>query len=440
MKPKTKLQREVVGLSSELPKISRKQQKWAYDNMFEMNVVRLRKTLYCLECGHSWKDNARLATALIGNVCPSCKSSLKQTNSYKAGLKQLKYFAIVDTKNDFQVVRMFVVNKFSKKHVKPKLFTSEVMQHWITDKGKITSLVIGSNSMNGCYDAWSYDSKLEIRTQTYSHELRVAINPHRIYPEMSILPIFKRNGIKRSFHAIAPHTLCLLILKDQMAETLLKSGQFDLLRHYSSNIHSISTWRSVKICIRNKYKIKDVSMWLDYLDLLRYFKKDTHNPFYICPINLKKVHDKLMHKKEAIQEKQRLERDEREKAERLLRMKENQIKFEKRIKKFLDLQFCENELSVEVIKSIEDFKKEGEILHHCVFQNEYYSKDNSLILSARINDEPIETIEISLQNFSIVQARGKNNQITEYHDRIINLVESNTHKIAKIAKKLRKAV
>ena len=81
------------------------------------------------------------------------------------------------------------------------------------------------------------------------------------------------------------------------------------------------------------------------------------------------------------------------------------------------------------IRKKDDFLEEGKAMHHCVYTNEYYNQDNTLILSARIDGKRIETVELSLDTFKVVQSRGVCNSNTEYHDRIINLVESNAELI-----------
>ena len=68
-------------------------------------------------------------------------------------------------------------------------------------------------------------------------------------------------------------------------------------------------------------------------------------------------------------------------------------------------------------------------MHHCVYTNAYYNDENSLILSARIDGERIETVEVDLQTLKVVQSRGVCNSNTEYHDRIIKLVEDNAEQI-----------
>lgn len=41
----------------------------------------------------------------------------------------------------------------------------------------------------------------------------------------------------------------------------------------------------------------------------------------------------------------------------------------------------------------------------------------------------IETVEVDLQTLKVVQCHGKHNENTEYHDRIVDLVNSNARLI-----------
>lgn len=68
-------------------------------------------------------------------------------------------------------------------------------------------------------------------------------------------------------------------------------------------------------------------------------------------------------------------------------------------------------------------------MHHCVYANKYYDKPNSLILSARINDKRIETVEVDLKQMKVVQCYGACDKFTLYHDRIVNLVNNNMNMI-----------
>jgi hypothetical protein len=77
-----------------------------------------------------------------------------------------------------------------------------------------------------------------------------------------------------------------------------------------------------------------------------------------------------------------------------------------------------------VLRDVKAFEEEGRMMHHCVFRCKYYEKPYSLILSARIADVRIETVEVDLSNYTILQCYGKNDQFTMHHDRIKELVNS----------------
>jgi hypothetical protein len=59
-----------------------------------------------------------------------------------------------------------------------------------------------------------------------------------------------------------------------------------------------------------------------------------------------------------------------------------------------------------------------------VFRCKYYEKPYSLILSARIGEERVETIEVDLTKYTIKQCYGKHDQFTMHHQRILDLVKS----------------
>ncbi|RZJ80062.1 MAG: hypothetical protein EOO20_26315, partial [Chryseobacterium sp.] len=176
-------------------------------------------------------------------------------------------------------------------------------------------------------------------------------------------------------------------------------------------------------------------------------KKDLRNTKYVCPKNFKAAHDALVKKKQAIdkvQDEIRAALDAVRQREYAVRQREFAIQQAeiKRIKdemdsskyveekgKFFDLVFAEGNLSITVLKSLEDFKEEGKVHNHCVFTNDYFNKPESLILSAVVDGIPAETIEVSLSQMRIDQSRGYNNKPSKYHERIIDLVQKNMHLI-----------
>ena len=104
--------------------------------------------------------------------------------------------------------------------------------------------------------------------------------------------------------------------------------------------------------------------------------------------------------------------------------------------KFFGLAFTDGTIEIRVLESVAEFVEEGLHMKHCVFTNGYYLKKDSLILSATIEGKRIETVEVSLKTLNVVQSRGVCNSNTEYHDRIISLVNSNMKQIRQRLKKV----
>lgn len=112
------------------------------------------------------------------------------------------------------------------------------------------------------------------------------------------------------------------------------------------------------------------------------------------------------------------------------RAKRQEAKFYKEKSCYFGITITDNDLVISVLDTLEAFQAEGNAMHHCVFQCEYYAKEESLILSAHDKEgNRIETIEFSLTEGKVIQSRGVCNKNTEHHDRIIHLVNANAHRI-----------
>ena len=117
----------------------------------------------------------------------------------------------------------------------------------------------------------------------------------------------------------------------------------------------------------------------------------------------------------------------------LLKQKEQEKAFLERIAKFADFTITDSKIVIAPLKSLEEFKQEGEEMHHCVFSNEYWKRADCLILSAKIENQRVETIEVNLKTFAVIQSRAKCNETSEHHDMIVGLVKNNINKIRSLA-------
>ena len=420
MKPRTRIQQEVARLSKRLPGLTEEQRAYAFRHCFKHYAIkRADGTNICTECGHSWKSEHDLADTVCGCTCPDCGMELEALRTRKRVFNENEYFCIITTCKQYQVIRFFFVKSRYKAGQAAEYSIYEVVQRWISPKGTTVTVARLRGMSILYYDLWAEYSDMEVRK---NNKLRAYdINPVCTYPRQRFIPELKRNGFKGDYHNILPYDLFKAILSDCRAETLLKAGQYPMLRYYiyhSFNI--VEYWASLKICIRNGYTIANGSMWRDTIDLLRHFGKDTNSPKYVCPADLKAEHDKLVAKRNRQRERERTEQ-QRQKA---IEDEKNYLKA-KGI--FFGLVFSDNLIRIKVIESVEEMIEEGRMMHHCV--GGYHNRENSLILSATIDGRRIETIEVSLKTLEVVQCRGLCNENTEYHDRIVNLVNSNVNLI-----------
>lgn len=415
MKAKTKLQQRVYSLSQRLAPISERQKEWAFQHCFDHYGRRTKKgTASCLECGYEWFDKTLKPGPA---VCLHCGRTIEIIETRKRRFKRDEaYYCILTTCGGCQVIRFF--DLYVTRHVGREAWygCQEVVQLWITPAGKVVSIARLRPMLSWYRDSWNWSSPLEVRPYKMCYD----ITPGFIYPRKSVIPALRRNGFCGDLHGISPLRLFLALLDNCRAETLLKAGQYPMLAHeIRSHVCSDARyWPSVRICMRQGYLIPDASMWCDYIDLLRYFNKDVLSARYVCPADLEAEHDRFERKK-----RERLKKEEFQR--KLCQAQEAEVNFRELKSRFFGISFADDTICVRVLESVAEYVQEGELMHHCVYASAYYSRPDSLILTAQIGEEHIETVEVSLKTFQVVQSRGVCNKPTEYHDRIVNLVERN---------------
>lgn len=442
MKPRNDYQRHIVELSDKLPQLTSAQRKWAIEHCFDEDAYFAGNKVWCLHCGEIFGHKAPKLGVEMGEAvttCPNCNRKLKLKSSRKCKYNERVYFTILTTCKGFQVCRHFLVEKHVRKtsHYKnwdkePEYYINECVQNWIDERGKETIIARNVKCMPFVYDAWDFSKPMSLKVANRSCYApnRYDINSDYVYPTSRVLYKIVRNGFRMRYNRISYSEQAKLLLRDKEAEILAKNEQWGLLTHkWLRNFgeFGLPHQHSIRIAMRHKYIVDDASMWFDYLDLLDYFGKDTHNPHYVCPADLNAAHDRLMKKKE---------RKEAElKRQRLIKeAKLHEEDYRKSKGKYFGICFGNDDVMVSVIQSVAEMADEGQELHHCVYSMKYYNKENSLILSAKDTDgNRIETIEIDLSTFKVVQCRGKHNSVTDKHDEIIKLVNENINLIRKIA-------
>jgi hypothetical protein len=255
------------------------------------------KNLVCLECNNSWKPDQAWHEEVLGAQCPSCNKKLKKITTENGGIVS-RFITYSDVKvvDRFQVTRYFSCWKHMSKNKIPRYSFHSLFEEW-RDWDKNKRVIVGRTS------SWSGDgfscSDYEIRYINNSGWQR---NPYDGFssdfncPGAEFLPRFNKYGLTKYNHHCDYRILLDRIQNSPKIETLLKAKQKELLEFslYKDSRHN-TFWDSIKIVIRNKYKIKDVGIWYDYLELLRYFNKDLRNAVYVCQ-RIFKEHNHLMNK------------------------------------------------------------------------------------------------------------------------------------------------
>jgi len=404
MKPRTKLHFQVAELSKELFVISKQQKEWAFKECLPHKGYANKSVAFCLDCGETFaKELIKRKKA----TCPHCKTKLTITETRKTTYEHTNYFAITEVVDEFQVVRNFELKAYYKKGNPVKHYLHEILQYWILPDGKTTMFGKSHNTQGFC-DSWGGYMEIRVENSRSWQGSKYDVYARHYHPDSVFKPEYSKYGINSNLKGITVLEAIKHIPKNPHLETLLKAKQYALLGQLES-YRIQSFWPTIKICLRNKYTVPDATIWFDYLDMLKCFKKDLRNAVYVCPKNLKKEHDRWMKKKREIQRLEEIERERINREKRQEKLEKAIVDYVERMQKFFDLEFKKGNISITVLKSIDEFKAEGDELKHCVYTNEYYLKEKSLILSAKVDGKRAETIELKLPEPKIEQSRGINN-------------------------------
>lgn len=437
MKPRNKYERQVAASNVKLTAIPTKAVSWAVRNLIEHPAFRTSgHKCTCGDCGKpfDYKGKGKIvrcphckamfgcgsaigASSIALTLHKHCGGRLKVTDTRKRKIEASVYFSVLQTVDGLQVQRTFLLNAFYQKGEAMRTEHNEVFRLWMNAQGKFA--VTARMRTTGYYlDNFSWCTDIELRRFS---DIYWQLANNNIYPHYSAIPELRRNGLKGKLPDCHPARLMQLLLTDTRIETMMKAGNHKAVVYYASNLSALDfCWNSFKIAKRHGYEPESYEMWSDTIRLLDKLGKDIRSTKYICPDNLKVAHDHWLKK---VREAEERERNKKQ----LQRTKEQEAEFYKQKSCFFGIVIKDNDLEISVLNSLEAYQAEGNELHHCVFQCEYYAKTDSVILSAHNMNGRIETVEFSLTEGRVIQSRGVCNSNTEYHDRIIELVNSNAH-------------
>ena len=429
MKPRTKLEKEVTWLSSHLLPPSMEQIEEAQQHLFTPKAYYTKKHgWHCMECGGQFRVAFQEGN---GVRCPHCGKIVIPEWTRKYRETERKHYMLMQTifhdGKEFVVQRLFQMRKHLSKYSTPTFSMFEIAEYY-TVEGVQICLGIPLQM----FGSWSYSSEMTIKKpQKRATYYGGSYRSYRFEPDYvcveSVAPTLQRNGFQGSYEEWIPQEFVRLLMCEPEAEKLYKLDH-RLIDYYEENI-----FNQARIAKRHHYQIDDLNMWVDAIKLLRRLDMDDRNPKHICPDNLNEWHDRLLKRRNQIMERERIERERAAVRRRLADEKNICEEYVKRIARYLQFKVQDELIEIAPIPTVEAVADEGIAMHHCVYQCGYYKDPNVLLLSAKDRlGNRVETIEVNLKKFQVAQSRGKCNQNTEHHERILALMKNGMKQIRKM--------
>ena len=427
--PKTKFEREVVAsLSSQVKPLTKNLERKAYRQVCWHIARRYANgRTRCLVCGNDFN----LAKPCKKATCPHCRTKVEVTDSKRQIYDSMEYYTRFESfGEDTQIVRMYQIHMRQRTSEKPSFLASEVLRFWFSPKG---FAVEGKplKPFQCYYDVFRHEAPVQLRSFTQNISYIVA-KDSQCLDDADICKAIKMRLPEDLLQKTWRWYQLFHDVYIPEVETLLKTGERGMAVYDKLDLKFIhENWPSIKIALRHGFEFLDPTLWADTINLMKQFKMDVRNPQLIATNRYREIHDTLHRRIERAKEKERRQAEIRQKKRELALEKEWEEKYILMKKKYFDLSFVdvENNIKIEPLKSVDEFKRQGEDQHICVATAHYYRRENSLILSATKNKHILATIEVNLKDYTILQCRGKHNQVPRFHKEIMNLVLQNMDKI-----------
>ena len=413
---------------------------------------------FCTECG--------CTINYIGQKeCPQCHAKWtekKTVELYNRTVdRSMNDIAVFEAHGDIQMVRQIRVERILQYGKPAKVCAYEVVRFMYAPNGERMVWERPVQTMTGAYDLFSKWGRMRLRREisprnmSYGGWLRKNMWVYD-YQIKSLTKQWKYKNIPKLMEDYDYSLSAIRVIAYPYGETLLKCGQKTLFDHLVRQRDRLpkGAEKAVNICIRHHYTIDDPSLWLDTLYMLVNEKKDIHNPKFVCPVNLRVLHQILLNRKhkrddalrarwEAIHavrmEQARLAYDRwyaEQQKKREAAAKEAEEGYPKHFGKMLSLELDANNLSIRPLQSVDEFKDEAKHMHHCVYACEYWnykSHPTALILSAKDDaGKRLATIEYNMETNTIVQCRAACNQVPERDKEIRQLITDNKAQFVKL--------
>lgn len=409
----TRYEEKCEKLAKKLGPMTQAQQEWIKRKLPAFKLA-YRTAEYCSECG----------SRITNGRCSRCgekfgdDATTRRAHHKKHEMKY--YYGIETTAGGEQVHRHYIVCKTAEVGRPASYRWFECQRTWMNRKGHIAYQSIEVKLGLYIYDRWDEGTKIETRKRRphTRQEERMRTSDWATYPRIKTTGWLRRLGFNGKQTRYDHLTWKQLLLNDPFCEWLCKKGHEDYLEGVSIG-KLRENKREIELADKHGYKIEDIRMWTDMLEMYRKCGKDTLNAKYSRPESLKKGHDTAMR----LDERRRAKEEEK-------RLLEQDKKYKEEKMAYLGLAITDGELTASVIQSAKEMVEEGRKMHHCVAS--YITEKDSVIFTIRNHEgERIATVEWSISEKRTVQCRGQFNCKPQKYDQILRLMRKGKREITK---------
>lgn len=413
----------------------------------EANPTRRKNEYWCSACGGKFEDGASL--------CPHCGATLTYNRERcRLTFKSEHYLKEFLVYGKWQVVKEYVVDAKHRSGSEAEWSIYPVYSWWFHPRlGKVYVYARYLTMMPGwARIPFSQNSALRIMDIKSGNATPFWYSgwTETVVGKPKVLPYYADRGFGTDRYGKRGDEMLLtaLTVHPTALETLSKLRHWQAVELFltEARYRKVMTdcWRGIVVALRHGYDIGRIGwrLYLDYLKELKELKMDWHSPHYLCPKDFAEAHAatsrrltrKMEERTRRIAEGRQRAVLERDIAERK-RREEGAAEFTKRIARFLPLNIEGSGIIIRPLASVSEFLDEGTAMHHCVYSNAYYARPECLILSARTDEgRRLETVEVSLTNFTIIQSRAVCNGTSDRHDDILSLVTEAMPRIKELSK------
>jgi len=231
------------------------------------------------------------------------------------------------------------------------------------------------------------------------------------------------------------------LFNDNKFETLRKVGApiKDLCGYNLDTV--IENWYRQAVMMYNHGKHYDLYTWLDFMRMLSDAGKDTNNPSVYLPDNLDYAHQKMVNTRQ--RQRDRLYRKQRLAADRQTFLdlpQEEKEQYARKIERFKKIILSDGIFRITTLATIDQHYEDAVTLHHCLFHNKYYEKDNTIVVRVtkeNTPEKPYADAEIEFRKGEILQIYGNQNLLLpeKEHEAVKTLIKENIRRYINAGKR-----